>query len=250
MNYKRNIVDSKEYKELINSINVEINEIDEKIVELEERKNLVEPKLKEYRKIIDDLDEKIDGLDDKLYNNFRMNQRMDNALAVLKTGAPLSTFFAFFPFFYHLGSDSAFFASQMYVPFEVVNIVWGTAILGGSVVELLNLRKLGISEKTKKSAMKEKKNIELKKEIDKNMKLVAKNFNDYSNIREELNAINSEIIDNKKDKDNLISRRNKTIKLANNYDSINELQTIVSTSVYENNQKGKQVIKVLKRTMK
>lgn len=250
MNYKRNIVGSGEYKKIINGINAEINEIDEKIIELEERKKLVEPKILEYRKIIDNLDEKIDGLDDKLYNNFRMNQRIDNALAVLKMGAPLSTFFAFFPFFYHLGSNSTFFAGQMYMPFEVVNIVWGSAILGGSVVELFNIRKLGISEKTKKQAMKEKKNIELKKEIDKNMELVAKSFNDYSSIREELNAINSEIIDNKKDKDNLISRRNKTIKLANNYDSINELQTIVSTSVYENNQRDKKVIKVLKRTMK
>ena len=49
---------------------------------------------------------------------------------------------------------------------EISSPVVQSAILGGSVVELLNLRKLGISEKTKKSAMKEKKNIELKKDID------------------------------------------------------------------------------------
>ena len=250
MKYKRNIVDSKEYKELISGLDEKINEIDKKNIEFEEKKNLLELELKEYRKILDDLDDIIYDLDNRLYNNFRLNQRIDNVLNVLKIGAPLSTFFAFFPFFYHFGSDSAFFASQMYVPFEVANIVWGSAILGGSVVELFNIRKLGISEKTKKQAMKEKKNIELKKEIDKHTEMATEKFNIYSDIREELKSIKNEIAINKKDKENLISRRNKTIELANNYDSINELQRVASTSAYENNQKEKQAVKVLKRTMK
>lgn len=249
MNYKRNIVGSEEYKKLINVINGEINEIDEKIIELEGKRKLVEPKITEYRKTIDNLDEKIDSLDDKLYNNFRLNQRIYNALAVLRTGTPLSIFFAFFPFFYQLGNDSAF-ASQMYMPFETANIVWGTAILGGSVVELLNTRKLGISEKTKKNAMKEKKNIKLKKEIDKYTELVTEIFNDYSDAREELNSINSEIATNTKDKEYLLLKKKKIIELATNYDSINELQRIFGTSMYVNNQNERQNIKVLKRINK
>ena len=83
MNYRRDIVSSEEYKELINSIYKSINAIDQKIIELEEKRELVKPKIMEYRKIVDELNKKSDSLSDKLYNNFRANQRKRKKIWIL-----------------------------------------------------------------------------------------------------------------------------------------------------------------------
>lgn len=239
MNYRRNIVDSEEYKQLINYIDKDVIKIKDIIRKLRDEDNNVLAKMFEYSEEMDSLSEKL-----KVLNN-----EIDYRCAKYEKSEKIS-FMALIGILGICALNAVGVSEDVPLLSNVIQIT-GSSCIGiasgfGIFHELKNNRPY-ISNYELHKEMRKIGTKKLMKDAGKIRSDLNKMVCNYSSKIRERIELGDEICSKKSELDSLINKKNNIALLANNYDSINELQRMAGISMYEERQKEKQTVKVLKR---